>query len=87
MKIGKNIFNIWMLYFQTRGSKLEIEPEQVLFVAKNITFLGHVVNNESTKPNPSKIDVVLHFPKPKTVIKINSFLGLTGYYRNYVQGY
>jgi hypothetical protein len=85
--LGRTSSTFGCCIFQTQGSKLEIEPEQVLFVAKNITFLGHVVNNESTKPNPSKIDVVLHFPKPKTVIKINSFLGLTGYYRNYVQGY
>jgi hypothetical protein len=43
-------------------------------------FLGHVVNNEGTKLDAGKIDVVLHFPKPKTVTNIQSFLRLTGYY-------
>jgi len=46
-----------------------------------------MVNNEGTKPDLGKIDVVLHFPKPKTITNIRSFLGLTGYYRNYVRGY
>ncbi len=50
-------------------------------------FLGHVVNKEGTKPDPKKIDAVLRFPAPTTVTGVRSFLGLTGYYRKYVQGY
>jgi len=50
-------------------------------------FLGHMVSNESTKPDLGKIDAVLHFPEPNTITNIKSFLGLTRYYRNYVQSY
>jgi hypothetical protein len=46
-----------------------------------------MVSNESTKLDPGKIDVVLHFPEPKTITNIRYFLGLIGYYRNYVRGY
>ncbi len=53
----------------------------------SITFLGHVVNHEGTKPDPGKIDAVVRFLVPKTVTDVRSFLGLTGYYRNYVRGY
>jgi hypothetical protein len=49
--------------------------------------LGHVVSKEGTKPDPSKIEAVLHFPQPKAVTNVRSFLGLTGYYRNYVRGF
>jgi hypothetical protein len=66
---------------------LKLNPNKCCFVVKNITFLGHVVNNEGTKPNLGKIDVVLHFLEPKTVTNIESFLGLTRYYQNYVWGY
>jgi hypothetical protein len=45
-----------------------------------------VVSNEGTKPNPGKIDAVLHFLEPKTT-DIRSSLGLTRYYWNYVWGY
>jgi hypothetical protein len=85
--LGGTFSTLGCYIFQTQGSKLEIEPEQVLFCYKKITFLGHVVSNEGTKPYPSKIDVVLHFPKPNTVTNIMSFLGLNGYYQNYVQSY
>jgi hypothetical protein len=46
-----------------------------------------VVSHEWTKPDPGKIDAVVHFPIPKTVTDVRSFLGLTGYYRNNIQGY
>ncbi len=36
---------------------------------------------------PSKIDAILHFLEPKMITNIRCFLGLTGYYWNYVQGY
>ncbi len=66
---------------------LKLNPSKCCFAAKSITFLGHVVSNEGTKPDHGKIDVVVHFPEPKIVTNIRSFLGLTGYYRNYVRGY
>jgi hypothetical protein len=46
-----------------------------------------MVSNEGTKLDLGKIDAILHFPKPKMITNIRSFLGLTGYYRNYVRGY
>jgi hypothetical protein len=76
-----------VVFLKLRGVNLKLNPSKCCFVARSITFLGHVVSNEGTKPNPGKIDVVVHFPGPKTITNIRSFLGLTGYYRNYVRGY
>ncbi len=75
------------MFLKLREVNLKLNPSKCCFVAKSITFLGHVVSNEGAKLDPSKIDVVLHFPKPKTFTNIRSFLGLTRYYWNYVQGY
>jgi len=70
-----------------REVNLKLNPSKCCFAARSITFLGHVVGHEGTKPYPSKIDVVVQFPVPKIVTDVRSFLGLTGYYRTYVQGY
>jgi hypothetical protein len=75
------------VFFKLREVNLKLNPSKCCFVARSITFLGHVVSSEGTKPDPGKIDAVVHFPTLKTVTNIRSFLGLTGYYRNYVQGY
>jgi hypothetical protein len=70
-----------------RKVNLKLNPGKCCFTARSIVFLGHVVSHEGTRPDPSKIDAVVHFPVPKTVTDVRSFLGLTRYYRNYVKGY
>jgi hypothetical protein len=73
--------------YKLREVNLKLNPNKCCFAAKSITFLGHVVSEEGTKPDPGKIEAVLHFPQPNTVTNVRSFLGLIGYYRNYVRGY
>ncbi len=53
------------MFLKLREVNLKLNPSKCCFIAKSITFLGHVVNNEGTKPDPGKFDAVLHFPKTK----------------------
>jgi hypothetical protein len=70
-----------------REVNLKLNPGKCCFAARSITFLGHVVSERGAKPDLGKIDVVVPFLEPRMVTDIKSFLGLTGYYRKYVQGY
>jgi len=67
-----------------REVNLKLNPGKCCFAAESIVFLGYVVSKEGAKPDPKKIDAMLHFPEPTTVTSVRSFLGLTGYYRKYV---
>jgi len=67
-----------------REVNLKLNPGKCCFAAESIVFLGYVVSKEGAKPDPKKIDAMLHFPEPTTVTGVRSFLGLTGYYRKYV---
>jgi hypothetical protein len=70
-----------------REVNLKLNPSKCCFAAASVIFLGHVVNKEGTRPDPSKIDAVRGFPTPTIVTTVRSFLGLTRYYRNYIKGY
>jgi hypothetical protein len=59
----------------------------MLFCNKEYHLYQPCCSSESTKPDLNKINLVIHFPEPITVTNILSFLGLIGYYRNYVRGY
>jgi hypothetical protein len=76
-----------MVLCKLRGVNFKLNPNKCSFAAESITFLGHVVSKDRTRPDLGKIEAVLHFPQPKTVTNVKSFLGLTGYYRKYVKGY
>jgi hypothetical protein len=51
------------------------------------SFIFVLCLSDERKLYLGKIDAILHFPKPKTITNIRSFLGLTRYYPNYVRGY
>jgi len=83
----EHLQHLGVVLYKLREVNLKLNPNKCYFATKSITFLGHVVSEEGTKPNPGKIEAVLHFPQPKTIINVRSFLGLTRYYRNYVRSY
>jgi len=84
---GEHLQHLNVVLCKLREVNLKLNPNKCCFAAKSITFLGHVVSKEGTRPDPGKIEVVLHFPTPKTVTSVRSFLGLIGYYRKYIRGY
>ena len=68
-------------------NNLKIQPDKCEFLKRECLYLGHVITEDGIKPDPDKIKAVLEFPVPKTVKNIKSFLGLSGYYRKFIQGY
>ena len=50
-----------------------------------MAFLGHVISAEGVSVDPQKIEVVVSWKPPKNVSEVRSFLGLDGYYRNFVE--
>jgi hypothetical protein len=66
---------------------LKIKPSKCEFLETEFTFLGHVVGKDGIKPDPKKIEKVKDFPRPTTVTKIRSFLGLASYYRKFIKNF
>lgn len=57
------------------------------FLKNKIEYVGHVIEDGGIKPSPRKIHVVTHFPKPTTKKQIQSFLGLSGYFRKFINSF
>ncbi|GFW78635.1 retrovirus-related Pol polyprotein from transposon 17.6 [Trichonephila clavipes] len=60
---------------------LEIKFKKCQFLKKKIEFLGHIVKSGTIKPSPTNTLAVRKFPEPTTIKQVQSFLGLTGYFR------
>jgi hypothetical protein len=75
------------MFFKLKELNLKLNPNKCCFATNKITFWGHVISQNCTKLDLDKIEAILHFPEPKMIINIMSFLGLTWYYQNYVRGY
>ena len=45
------------------------------------------MSKDGISVDPSKFEAILNWERPKNVCEIRSFLGLTGYYRRFVEGF
>jgi hypothetical protein len=64
-----------------------INPDKCVWFTDSVKLLGHVVSAKGVEPDPSKVDSIQNSKKPENVKQLQSFLGLCGYYRNFVQNY
>ena len=71
----------------TKQHRLVINCKKCRFMQKEIEYLGHIVSENTIKPSTHKTRAVANFPKPTSVRKVQSFLGLTGYFRKFIRGY
>ena len=57
------------------------------FWLKEVSFLGHIVFVEVIRVDPAKIEAIVSWKPPRNVTEVRSFLGLVGYYRQFVKGF
>jgi len=49
--------------------------------------LGHVISAQGIAMDPAKVEAVIKWECPKSVTEVKSFVGLSGYYRRFIEGF
>ncbi|GJT47862.1 putative nucleotidyltransferase, ribonuclease H [Tanacetum coccineum] len=70
-----------------RQEKLYAKFSKCEFWLSKVAFLGHIVSAEGITMDPAKVEAITKWPRPTSVTKVRSFLGLAGYYRRFVEGF
>lgn len=66
---------------------LQLNLKKCQFIKRSVEFLGHIVEGGKIYPSPEKVKAVINYPEPKGLKDIQSFLGLSGYFRKFIPLY
>ncbi|CAK9833038.1 Transposon Tf2-9 polyprotein [Anthophora retusa] len=66
---------------------LVINWKKCQLLQTKVEFLGHIVENQTVRPSERKTEAVAKFRKPVSTREVQSFLGLTGYFRKFISHY
>jgi len=67
---------------QTAGLKLK--PSKCALLQQEVKYLGHVVGGNGVAIDPAKVRAVKDWAVPLDLPELRAFLGLVGYYRQYI---
>lgn len=65
---------------------LTLNISKCSFLKPSIDYLGREISIDGVKPGQRKVEAVMQMPEPTTVKGIRQFLGLSGYFRKFIQG-
>ena len=82
-----HIQNIKAALQRFRDANLKLKLTKCSFFQTSVSFLGHIISREGISPDPMKIQAMKEFQRPKCQKDVLRFLGMTGYYRKFVEKY
>ena len=77
----KRVFN------RIKQAGLRLNIEKCTFWMHQLPFLGHLISATGIAPDPQKVEAVQQIQPPKNLTALRSFLGLAGYYRQFIQNF
>ncbi|CAM4797928.1 unnamed protein product [Rotaria magnacalcarata] len=83
----QHLLDLEKVFLALREANLTLKASKCCFCRKEMKYLGHVVTQNGIKPDPTLTKAVTDFPQPKPIKDVQSFLGLTGYYRRFIKNY
>jgi transposase InsO family protein len=70
-----------------REAGLKLSPSKCHLFEDQVEYLGHIISKSGISTSPQKIEKVKSWPSPTSQEELRSFLGLSGYYRRFIQNY
>ncbi|KAJ4783151.1 polyprotein [Rhynchospora pubera] len=83
----EHVQHLTIVFELLKRHQLYAKRSKCAFGLHEIEYLGHVISHNGVATDPQKITAMINWPVPGNIRELRGFLGLTGYYRKFIQGY
>ncbi|KAL0539536.1 hypothetical protein IC582_023751 [Cucumis melo] len=83
----EHIYHLELVFEVLREHKLYANKKKCSFAFQRVEYLGHIVSGQGVEVDTEKIKSIKQWPVLSNVKELRGFLGLTGYYRRFMQNY
>ena len=66
---------------------LKLNPSKCSIAQDSVVCLGHLLSKDGVSPDPANLEKIRAWNAPENAKQLKTFLGLTGYYRQFVKDY
>jgi hypothetical protein len=70
-----------------RQHSLKAKLSKCQFVQPRVEYLGHIISGDGVQTDPKKIAAITEWKTPTTLKQLRRILGMSGYYRRFIQHY
>lgn len=81
------VYHLQQVFELLQQHQLFVKASKCSFAQQQLEYLGHIIRVTGVATDPAKIQAVTDWPVPNTLKQLRGFLGLTGYYRKFIQHY
>ncbi|XP_058784742.1 uncharacterized protein LOC131659586 [Vicia villosa] len=85
--IEEHMEHLGIVLLVLREKQLFAKFSKCEFWMSEVKFLGHVISGGGVAVDPSKVEAVINWERPKNATEVRSFLGLVGYYWRFIMGF
>ena len=72
------------MFQKLEQARLKVKPSKCELFCRQMANLMHIVSAQGIATNEGKIDATGKWPTHATITEVQSFLGLTGYYCQFI---
>ena len=83
----EHLIKLEQVFIKLRDANLKLKPSKCHLCDTKIKFLGHIISAEGIYPDPKKSEAIRNFGTPTDRKSVRSFLGLTNFFRKFIENY
>lgn len=83
----EHMTHLELVFKRLESKNLRCKLDKCHFAQREVKYLGHIVSEKGVSPDPSLTEKIRNYPIPKDLHQLRTFLGLSGFYRRFIDHY